>query len=82
MTTPFAPVRDCIVCHTSSAHHRTPAATSGDCVSCHGDIVDNIDDGHYIPTYDAVTSDTFDQLWRRPPAEQPRQRRGGLRLLP
>ena len=44
-------VRDCIVCHTSSAHHTTPAAKSGDCVSCHGDIVDNIGDGHYIPTY-------------------------------
>ncbi len=22
-----------------------------DCVSCHGDVVDNINDGHYIPTY-------------------------------
>ncbi len=48
---PFAPVRDCTACHTSSAHHQTPAAISGDCVSCHGDIVDNIGDGHYIPTY-------------------------------
>ncbi len=47
----FTPVRDCTVCHTSSAHHRTPAAANGDCVSCHGDIVDNVNDGHYIPTY-------------------------------
>ncbi|MHB8864920.1 MAG: hypothetical protein ACYC6N_21135 [Pirellulaceae bacterium] len=47
----FTPVRDCIVCHTSNAHHRTPAAIGNDCVSCHGDVVDNIHDGHYIPTY-------------------------------
>lgn len=48
----FTVVRDCIVCHTSSAHHTTPAATGGDCESCHGDLVDTIGDGHYIPTYD------------------------------
>lgn len=47
----FTPVRDCTVCHTSSPHHNTPAAISLDCVSCHGDIVDNINDGHYVPTY-------------------------------
>jgi len=46
-----AVVRDCIVCHTSNAHHSTPAAMNGDCKSCHGAIVDNIGDGHYIPTY-------------------------------
>jgi hypothetical protein len=40
------------VCHTSTAHHETPAAKAGDCVSCHGDVVTNPDDGHYIPTYD------------------------------
>lgn len=58
----FSPVRDCITCHTSNAHHRTPAAASGDCVSCHGDIVDNIDDDHYIPTYPTsrVTPSTSD----------------------
>ena len=38
------------MCHTASPHHQTPAAIGGDCVSCHGDLVDNIDDGHYIPT--------------------------------
>jgi hypothetical protein len=29
----------------------TPEASSGNCVACHGDIVDNMDDGHYIPSY-------------------------------
>ncbi len=44
--------RDCTVCHnTESPHHTTPTAQSGDCVSCHGDVVDNMDDGHYIPMY-------------------------------
>lgn len=47
----FTVVTNCITCHTSSAHHTTPAAKSGDCASCHGDIVDSIGDGHYIPTY-------------------------------
>ncbi len=47
----MALVRNCLVCHTASPHHTTPAAKSGDCVSCHGDIVDNIADGHYIPDY-------------------------------
>jgi hypothetical protein len=47
----FIVVRDCTVCHTTSPHHTTPAAQAGDCVSCHGDIVDNMDDGHYIPVY-------------------------------
>ena len=43
--------RDCTVCHTGSAHHSTAAALSRDCVACHGDLVDNYDDGHYIPSY-------------------------------
>jgi hypothetical protein len=47
----FTVVRDCVTCHTSSAHHTTPAAVAGDCVSCHGDLVDNMGDGHYIPAY-------------------------------
>jgi hypothetical protein len=47
---PLPIVRDCTVCHTASPHHQTPAAAGGDCVFCHGDLVDNIDDGHYIPT--------------------------------
>jgi hypothetical protein len=47
----FLVERDCTVCHTTSPHHTTPLAQSGDCVACHGDIVDNMGDGHYIPTY-------------------------------
>ena len=44
--------RDCTVCHnTASPHHQTALADDGDCVACHGDLVDNMDDGHYIPTY-------------------------------
>lgn len=49
--TDFSVERDCTVCHTSSGHHTTPTATSGDCVACHGDLVDNFDDGHYVPSY-------------------------------
>ena len=46
-------VTDCAACHnTTSPHHQNTAADEGDCQSCHGDLVDNIDDGHYIPTYD------------------------------
>ena len=47
----FAVERDCLTCHTSSSHHETATADGGDCVACHGDIVDNMDDGHYIPAY-------------------------------
>ncbi len=45
---------DCIVCHASGVsdrHHLTSAAQAGDCTACHGDLVDNMDDGHYIPSY-------------------------------
>jgi hypothetical protein len=49
--TPSTVVRDCTVCHTATPHHRSAAAMSGDCVSCHGDIVDNMNDGHYIPSH-------------------------------
>ena len=53
----FVVIRDCLQCHVqipgqASVHHLTPAAQSGECVSCHGDIVDNMDDGHAIPAYD------------------------------
>ncbi|MFV1964643.1 MAG: cytochrome c3 family protein [Pirellulaceae bacterium] len=48
----FTVVRDCTVCHDStSPHHKTAIADSGDCQACHGSIVDNMGDGHYIPTY-------------------------------
>jgi hypothetical protein len=48
----FTVVRDCLACHTgASPHHTTPDATNRNCVACHGDLVDNYDDGHYIPSY-------------------------------
>jgi len=47
----FIVERDCLQCHTSSPHHETAAAVGGDCKSCHGDLVDNMGDGHVIPTY-------------------------------
>jgi hypothetical protein len=31
--------------------HDSAEAQAGNCTFCHGDIVDNMDDGHYIPTY-------------------------------
>ena len=47
--------RDCLVCHSSTiegtVHHLTATAQGGDCVACHGGYIDNMDDGHYIPTY-------------------------------
>lgn len=53
--------RNCLVCHKSmtdasgnvlgTVHHATPLAQGGDCVACHGAIVDNMNDGHRIPTY-------------------------------
>ena len=50
--TNFLVERNCKVCHTGDTpHHETANAIAGDCVSCHGDIVDNYDDCHYIPTY-------------------------------
>ncbi len=48
----FVVVRDCTECHKgSSPHHTTPDAVGRNCVACHGDVVDNFDDGHYIPSY-------------------------------
>lgn len=52
----FEPFRDCMLCHAQNAgegtvHHMTATAQGGDCVACHGDFVQNMDDGHYIPTY-------------------------------
>lgn len=58
----FLVERDCLACHIQSVseltvHHRTELAQGTlpqgpDCQSCHGDIVDNRDDGHLIPSYD------------------------------
>jgi IPT/TIG domain len=52
-------VRDCMQCHNAAfnnlnirkPHHETQNAQDGHCSSCHGNIVDDYDDGHYIPIY-------------------------------
>jgi hypothetical protein len=61
-------VRNCIECHDNTfngmnirrPHHETQAATDQHCNACHGSLVDNYDDGHYIPTYppSSMTPDT------------------------
>ncbi len=50
---------NCLECHeqqpgAASVHHLTGTAQLGDCVACHGALVQNLDDGHYIPTYSAT----------------------------
>ena len=49
-------IRNCTECHKqtggNTVHHATSTAQGGDCVACHGSLVDNMDDGHYIPTYE------------------------------
>jgi hypothetical protein len=60
----FIVERDCLVCHIQdpselTVHHRTELAQGTlpqgpDCQACHGDIVDNRDDGHFIPTFDPM----------------------------
>lgn len=50
----FEVVRDCFSCHqTASPHHTGPDAFNRHCTACHGNLVDDFDDGHYIPTYSA-----------------------------
>lgn len=51
-------VTNCLECHeqqpgVASVHHLTDKARLGDCVACHGGMVQNRDDGHYIPSYGA-----------------------------
>jgi hypothetical protein len=59
----FIVERDCMVCHIQNplseytVHHRTDLAQGvllqgPDCQFCHGSIVDNRDDGHFIPSFD------------------------------
>ncbi|MCZ7383016.1 MAG: hypothetical protein O8C64_15775 [Candidatus Methanoperedens sp.] len=51
-------IRNCLQCHDTTfngmairrPHHETQAAMVGHCNACHGSVVDNYDDGHYIPT--------------------------------
>ncbi len=64
--------RNCVVCHNGSAfygnqnliagkpHHNTTQAQTRSCEFCHGSVIDNYNDGHYMPTYPAslVTPDT------------------------
>ncbi|HBA73014.1 MAG: hypothetical protein A2X82_16370 [Geobacteraceae bacterium GWC2_55_20] len=52
----FEPFRDCLHCHSqiagqASVHHIGQTAQEGNCAACHGSLVQNRDDGHYIPTY-------------------------------
>jgi hypothetical protein len=62
----FEVIRDCVQCHVqasgeASVHHLTATAQGadspigdpnvGDCTPCHGTLVDDIGDGHDIPTY-------------------------------
>ena len=65
MTYEFEPFRECNLCHVQelrpgsttsfqepTVHHRGPTATVDlDCIACHGSLVNNVNDGHYIPTY-------------------------------
>lgn len=61
-------VRDCIQCHDNTfngiairrPHHETQDAKDRHCSFCHGNLVDDFDDGHYIPAYNIseVTPDT------------------------
>ena len=63
----FLVERDCLQCHVqipgeASVHHLSATAQGidsplgdpdvGDCTPCHGTLVDDIGDGHTIPTYD------------------------------
>lgn len=53
-------IRDCKTCHENTfnnmnirrPHHETKFAQEKHCSLCHGNIVDDFDDGHYIPSYD------------------------------
>jgi len=48
-----AMIRDCTdsSCHTATPHHESQDALDRHCSECHGSLVDDYDDGHYIPTY-------------------------------
>jgi hypothetical protein len=61
-------IRDCVQCHDTvfnnitirRPHHETLDAQERHCSKCHGNLVDDYDDGHYIPPYNVsdVTPDT------------------------
>jgi len=48
---PFVVERDCKTCHTESSHHDKISVDFPNCTICHGDLVDDKDDGHYIPVF-------------------------------
>ena len=50
-------ISNCTECHVSvpgdlTVHHRTDVALARHCSACHGSLVNDYDDGHYIPSYD------------------------------
>lgn len=52
----FQMFRDCALCHRQlqgrpTVHHATTEAQAGQCVICHGHLVNDMGDGHYIPSY-------------------------------
>ncbi|WP_305041134.1 hypothetical protein [Geoalkalibacter sp.] len=52
----FQMFRDCALCHRQlqgrpTVHHAKPEAQAGQCVICHGSLVNDMADGHYIPSY-------------------------------
>src|SRR5660397_260789 len=57
-------VGDCMQCHNATfnnmtirkPHDESQNAQDGHCSSCHGNIVDDYDDGHYIPVYNVSLS--------------------------
>jgi hypothetical protein len=56
---------NCPQCHTTSPHHRSANALARHCVACHGSVVDDYDDGHYIPTYakSVMTPEPTCRVW-------------------
>jgi hypothetical protein len=57
---------NCPTCHTSTPHHKSAPAQARHCAACHGSVINNFDDGHYIPTYkkSIVTPDPNCRVWK------------------
>lgn len=49
---------NCFNCHTKSPHHGGALAAAQDCKFCHGSVIDNPNDGHFIPTAADYAMDT------------------------
>jgi hypothetical protein len=58
-------ILDCPTCHTSEPHHKSAPTQARQCAACHGSVVNNFDDGHYIPTYkkSITTPDPICRTW-------------------